>query len=64
MVGTKGADQAIDIKFDRVGAGIADGQAGVALLNVGEGGGHGGLQLLKSLNSLILVGIGWDISQP
>jgi hypothetical protein len=41
MVRTEGVDQSIDIKFDGMGALIADGEEGVALLNVGEGGGHG-----------------------
>jgi hypothetical protein len=38
VAGTKGADQSNDIKFDRVGAFIANGQEGVALPDVGEGG--------------------------
>jgi hypothetical protein len=41
MVRTEGADQSIDIEFDRVGALVADGQEGVALSDMGEGGGHG-----------------------
>jgi hypothetical protein len=41
MIRPQGADQPIDIKFDDVGALVADGQEGVSLLYVGEGGGHG-----------------------
>ena len=40
MVGTEGANQSIDIEFYGVGAHVADCQEGVALLDVGEGGGH------------------------
>jgi hypothetical protein len=35
MVRAKSADQAIDIKFDRVGAGVTDRQQCVSLLYVG-----------------------------
>ena len=41
MVRAEGADKAIDIKLDGVGAFIANGQEGVALPDMGEGGGHG-----------------------
>ena len=40
VVGAEGG-QAIDIKLDGVGALVADGQEGVALSDMGEGGGHG-----------------------
>ena len=43
VVGTKGANEAIDIEFDGVGAYVADGQEGVSVPDVGESGGHGGL---------------------
>ena len=41
MIRAEDANEAIDIKFDSVGALVADGQEGVSLLDVGEGGGHG-----------------------
>ena len=41
MINAKGSDQSIDIEFDGVGAFVADREEGVALLNVGESGGHG-----------------------
>ena len=40
MVAAETTDQSIDIKFDRVGAFIIDGQQSVALSDVGEGGSH------------------------
>ena len=40
MVRPQGANKPLDIKFDGVGASVADGQEGVALLDMGEGGGH------------------------
>jgi len=43
MVGTEGANQSIDIEFYGVGAHVADCQEGVALPDVGEGGGHGAI---------------------
>lgn len=43
MVRAEGVDQVIDIKLGGVGAFIADGQEGVALVDVGEGDGHGSI---------------------
>ena len=40
VVRAEGADKAIDIEFNSVGAFIADRQEGVAGSDVGEGGGH------------------------
>ena len=41
MVGAEGLNQGVGVKLYRVGAFVADGQEGVALPDVGEGGGHG-----------------------
>ena len=43
MVGAEGLNQGVGVKLYRVSALVADRREGVALVDVGEGGGHGSI---------------------